>query len=249
MKSLRNITQELSLLYVEDDKTSRDTTIELFENLFKNILVAVDGQEGLLLYEEYFQTYQKHIDIVITDIQMPQMNGIELCKDIFCLHKHQKVLVLSAYDDKKYLIELINMGVAGFIQKPLGSEQLTSTLFNVVEELQEKQELFRFVKLGCGYTWDKKHESLSKEEELITLTVSEIRLFSLLTQDTEQVHSSLDIFEHIYADEDKAFSLDTIKSLVKRLRKKLTHEIITNIPRMGYQLKGTSNINDTLLTP
>jgi len=246
MKSLRNITQELSLLYVEDDKASRDTTIELFENLFKTITVAVDGKEGLSLYEEHFQTYQKHFDIVITDIQMPHMNGIDLCREIFCLHKQQKVLVLSAYDDKKYLIELINMGVAGFIQKPLGSVQLTSTLFNAAQEVKEQQELFRFINICCDYHWDNKHESLHKGESLISLTQSEIKLFTLLTQDREQVYSSLEIFEHIYANEDKAFSLDTIKSLIKRLRKKLPDELIINIPRLGYQLKSNTN---NILTP
>ncbi|MEA3513039.1 MAG: response regulator [Campylobacterota bacterium] len=81
--SLHQLTKNLNVLYIEDDKNFRDETKDLFENIFKSVDIAFDGEMGLSLYKQYFKNYFSYYDIVITDISMPKMDGIELIKSIY----------------------------------------------------------------------------------------------------------------------------------------------------------------------
>lgn len=75
-----DLTRHLSILYVEDDTTLLKETSENFENMFLKVDTSIDGREGLEKYLQFFKTNSKHYDIVITDINMPKVNGIELIK-------------------------------------------------------------------------------------------------------------------------------------------------------------------------
>ena len=82
-----------NLLYVEDDKTLRTASIDIFEDLFKNIFIAKNGNEGLDIFNS------KDIDIIITDLKMPVMNGISMINEIRKKNKNIPILVLSAFND------------------------------------------------------------------------------------------------------------------------------------------------------
>ena len=69
-KDLKNISHTLSLLYVEDDQTLRETTARIFKNIFMCVDIAVDGQDGLNMYRDYYQKNNKYYDIIVSDIQM-----------------------------------------------------------------------------------------------------------------------------------------------------------------------------------
>ncbi|MEN8303450.1 MAG: response regulator [Campylobacterota bacterium] len=236
IKSLKELAKDFSLLYVEDDVDLRISTIEIFQGLFKYVESAVDGEDGLSKYYDYATQNNMNFDIVVTDIQMPKMNGIELIKEIFTINKDQKILVISAYDDKRYLIELINMGVTGFIQKPLSSKQIVEILLETCIKLAQEQEKFRFIELYDNYTWDSKYSTLLKDNVEVSLTDNERKLFKLLTSSLNEKFSSLEIFEYIYSETGKEYSADVIKSMFKRLRKKIPHELIINTPQTGYSL-------------
>ena len=122
------ITNNLKILYVEDNKESRDQAHKLLINYFSEIDVASDGEEGLEYYKNYHLDTNRYYDLVITDIEMPKMDGISMSKAIYGINKNQKIIVVSAYNDKKYFIDLINIGIEGFIQKPLSFEQVSEAL-------------------------------------------------------------------------------------------------------------------------
>ncbi len=238
IKVLKKLAQEFSLLYVEDNETLRETTSDIFKGLFKDVIIADDGISGLELYETYFDKTGGYIDLVISDIQMPRMDGIELTKELFKINKKQKILIVSAYNDTEYLVELINIGVSGFMQKPLNSEQILSVLFDVCQELENEHEHSRFLELPDNYRWDHKYKRLIKEEVIVKLSENEQRLLAFFIQHGEEKLTSLEIFDYIYFnDPEKEFSNDTIKSLIKRLRKKIPAHLITNTPQSGYSFK------------
>lgn len=237
IKTLRELSQEYTLLYIEDDKDLRNSTVEIFEGLFKYTAWAEDGVSGLDTYTQYFDKHGKYFDLIVTDIQMPNMNGIELIKEIALVNKKQNIVVVSAYDDKKYLLDLLNLGVSGFIQKPLNAHQITETLFKVCNELSHEKELGRFIALKDGFIWDTEHKSLLDNTNEVNLTDNERKLFELLSSTINKKFTSLEIFEYIYADSEKEFSIDIIKSMFKRLRKKIPHDLILNTPQVGYNLQ------------
>ncbi len=240
IKELKVLTQNFSLLYVEDNKILRETTSTLFRDLFKSVMVAEDGVQALEMYEKYFDDNTSYFDIVISDIQMPQMDGITLSKELFKINSIQKILIISAHNETKYFLDLINIGISGFIQKPLNSKQILSILFDTCNTLAQERELLRFFSLPKNFVWDFKNKNLTQEETIIKLSDTEKVLLEFFILHTDQKFTSLEIFDYLYANQpEKKFSQDSIKSLIKRLRKKIPHNFIANSPQSGYYFNTT----------
>lgn len=127
-KDLRQYTKHLTILYVEDDKNLRENTIFLFEPFFKEIDAACDGQEGLDLYNN------KQYDLVITDINMPRMNGIEMISKIKEINTEQKIVAISAHNESDILIDLIKAGINSFILKPIIQNEVINTLYPICRD-------------------------------------------------------------------------------------------------------------------
>ncbi len=118
----------LTVLYVEDDKAMREQMTEILQDLFQEVIVAEDGQEGLEKFSSYKEKFRSYPDLVITDIRMPRLDGVEMSKKILALHPEQIVIVQSAHNESDLLLELINMGISHFLLKPLQPQQLYQTL-------------------------------------------------------------------------------------------------------------------------
>jgi len=231
-KTLRQLSQNYSILYIEDYEIIRYKTAAIFKELFKIVDVAKDGIDGLDMYNSYYESTSKYYDIVVSDIKMPGLNGIELTKKIFEINKKQVIIIVSAYDDKEYLVELINLGAHGFMKKPFTSSSLIKILFDTCNLLKGPSR----VSFYDGFVYDIATATLYQNEKKIELSTSEIKLLHLLLKNKNQSFSAISIFNHIYFDEpDKEFSVDSIKSLVKRLRKKLPKNFISNTPKLGYR--------------
>jgi len=129
MYDLQEKTKNFHILYVEDDETSREQLQEIFELLFASVDIAADGIEGLEKYK------QKSYDIVITDINMPRMDGLEFIEHIREINESQKVIILSAHNDSQNLLKAIDVGVDRFLIKPLKMEQLKYILLKVAKEI------------------------------------------------------------------------------------------------------------------
>lgn len=137
IEKLRKVCKNLTLLYVEDDKDIS----EYVEKLIRKIFVHVDVRKnGLLGLEAY--TAKKH-DIVITDISMPIMDGIEMIRRIKILNSDQNIIVTSAHNDMEYLLKLIEMGVDKFIMKPININHFLSSISRIaVGVYRDKKEAF-----------------------------------------------------------------------------------------------------------
>ena len=126
---LKKLSQKLTVLYVEDDEQIRKSTADIFNHLLKQVDLAVDGQEGLDLFNKYYKENNKHYDIVISDIQMPLLDGMTMSKMILDINPKQKIVLISAHDE--HMLQAINLGVEGFIQKPLKRQQVFEVLRKV----------------------------------------------------------------------------------------------------------------------
>jgi len=130
--------KDLRVLYVEDDVSLREEVSIFLSDIFDVVDLAENGQEGL----EKLANSTYHI--VISDIRMPIMDGIEMIEKIKELYPDQAVLVTSAHNEIEYLVKLINLGVDNFITKPLRSEQIFKVLHKIVEHVYHKKELQRY---------------------------------------------------------------------------------------------------------
>ncbi|MFA6144426.1 MAG: response regulator [Sulfurimonas sp.] len=129
IKLIREYSKDLHVLYVEDDQDLSKSTREVLENFFKSVDVAYDGQEGEAKYKDYLDENAHPYDLVITDINMPQMNGIELSRMILKQTPHQAIIIISAHDETGYLSEAIDMGISAFVTKPIKQKGLYQALY------------------------------------------------------------------------------------------------------------------------
>jgi len=137
--------KKLKLLYVEDNKETRESTLLILEDFFNKIEVANDGKEGL----EIFRTFE--IDLIITDINMPCLDGLNMIKEIRKLDKDIPALILSSYNELTFFKESINVGVDGYLLKPIDVTQFIHMLQKITEKLKLKEEVEKNISLLNQY--------------------------------------------------------------------------------------------------
>ncbi len=122
---LNEQTKNLSVLYVEDEKETREQITQILELFFKNVFVAYDGEVGL-------EFYKKHtIDLVMTDLTMPNMDGTAMIKEIKKLKLDQNIIVLTAHNSSEYLKETIELQIDGFLLKPMKMDKMIELLLKI----------------------------------------------------------------------------------------------------------------------
>lgn len=126
LKHLTILGEDIKILYIEDNKGLRESIIALLTKIFPHLLHAENGEIGLDFY------YQHNPDIVLTDIKMPGLSGLDLSKKIKQDNNDVRVIFLSAFDDKEYLHEAINIGAFKYLSKPTKVPLLISTLYEAV---------------------------------------------------------------------------------------------------------------------
>lgn len=129
-----NILRNISVLYVEDDLDTREELEMILQTYVKDLWVAGNGKEGFALYKQH------RPDIVVTDIQMPLMNGLSMAADIKDLNPEQAIVVLSAYNDTEYLFRALEIGLQDYITKPISVERLLEKLIKIVGQISLKSE-------------------------------------------------------------------------------------------------------------
>ncbi len=218
MDNLENLikqTRQLTLLYVEDDKSARKSTLSILEDLFDNIIVAIDGKDGLEKYKN------NNINLVITDISMPNMNGLDMSKNIKEINYNQPIIVLTALTDIAIIKEAIDIDIDAFINKPLIDVDI---LFNKLEQiikrinyektqkkLEKAQLTFNMIK-NISHQWRQPLSVISmissgysfKIENNIELNDKDFEGATIITQKVEELSSVFNKLEKL--------DLDTIDS-------------------------------------
>ena len=126
---------DFSILYIEDDKLTQRIVVSVLERYFSQIYIAKDGLEGLERYDEL------NPDIVLTDISMPYLNGMDMIKEIKKINPKQKVILFTSYSELDYFQSAIDMGVNKYILKPLDTHKMLLALEDVLKGLiKERKE-------------------------------------------------------------------------------------------------------------
>ena len=159
-KALKTIT----ILYVEDDDKIREQTLTLFDKLFKKVYVGIDGQNGL---EKYIEK-QNEIEIIVTDINMPNLNGLDMIKEINKLVTNIPIIVTTAHTDSEHLLNAIDLNVDKYIAKPLQIRDLTMNIVNLVLKYRRSNNIESLAKelVDKSHKDDKNTKILKTEIEL-----------------------------------------------------------------------------------
>ncbi len=134
IKSLQELAKSFTVLFVEDESDAREMGSGVFKLLFENVFVADNGEAGLRLYKE------KNPDIVITDIQMPLMNGLDMIKEIRADNKDIPIIVTTAHSDEKYMMESIKLGIDRYVLKPIAKDECMDAIMAITKKLHDKKK-------------------------------------------------------------------------------------------------------------
>lgn len=225
LERLIAISRTLKVLYVEDNVDTRQQSIKLLENFFFDITEASNGEEGLTKFQE--NVY----DIVFTDIQMPLLDGISMAKEMKKQKNDIPIVILSAYDDVEYLLEVINNGIDGYILKPYDYQKTYNVISKVIKQYYNRDT----VQLAYNYFWNQHNKTLMQYSRVIKLTINEIKLFDCLIKSHNSFVSNEDLEYYIF--EDMITNNKRVRNVVSRLKSKLDNGLIESQYGLGYKIK------------
>lgn len=214
-----------SILYIEDDDITRENIAAYLQRQCKQLYIASNGEEGL----ELFKTHSP--EIIITDIEMPKLNGLDMAKKIRKLSPTTQIIITTAYTSNEYLLQAVNLHLVQYIVKPISLPKLTNALKDCDDFLEEEIETKKYFSTNIFY--DIYTKELIKDEEIISLSKNERALLELLLKNHPAPTSYESIEAQVY---DFASSKNAMKLLVKSLRNKVSKEAITNVSGLGYNV-------------
>ncbi len=224
--------KDTNILFVDDDDAVRGFVQSSLNSFFKNVYTASDGREGIRVFSE------RQVDLIITDIEMPEVNGLEFIRRIRELDPFQPVIVLSAYTDREYLLNSANLNIQGYVVKPLGMEKIKAVLLRTQKYIKAKRQ--KGIELGGGYIYDLNNSRINEgARPCCTLNKKEKLLLELLLEHENRVVSYETIEQTVWGDYWEVMTSYALRTVVKNLRKKIGKEKICNISGQGYKLELT----------
>ncbi len=222
-----------TILFIEDEKMLRENYVQHLKHYFKSVYEAEDGEIAYKIYKE------KKPDILIIDINIPKLNGLDLLKRIRKNDHATKAIVLTAHSDVDFLLQATSLKLTKYLVKPITRRELQDALNLVLEELSKFDTIGKeLLQLKENYSFNFKEEELYHLKENILLTKKEKMFFLLLSKNSKKVFTYSEIISYLwedsYSDSDK---IDPLKTIIKNLRKKLPKNTIKNIFGTGYKLK------------
>ncbi len=216
----------IKILYVEDDDITRENGIEYLENYFEHIYESKDGLDALKKFE------QINPDIIITDIQMPKIDGLEFVKRVRQKNKEVQIIVLTAFSHKEYLLKAIELQLVKYIMKPIKENELKAALELCINNLENNTSNIVYLSETCIF--DKFNHTLFVNDELIKLRAKEIDLLTLLINHKDRFVTYEELENYVW--KGLPMTKDALKTLVRYLKEKIPKDIISNQNGVGYKI-------------
>lgn len=224
-----NFFKEKSILIIEDQIYALNLMCEIINPIFHNIYPAKDGLSAVSIYEE------NEIDIVFCDIDLPKLNGFDVIEHIRRKDFNIPIIITSAYTDKKTLLKASNSNINGFLEKPISFNDIKYILKKI--SLQKLKENKNNVILNDFINFNLNSHELFINNVSVSLTLKEKKILTLFINNMNKPLSYEEIELNVWKDDDKSMTMDSLRTLIKNLRKKLKYDFIHTIPKIGYKIK------------
>lgn len=218
----------LNILYIEDEEKIRNNVEKTLQLILNNVYTASNGQEAIDLLE------LNEVDIILSDISMPNMNGIELAKEVRKTNKKIPIILLTAHTDTNFLLEATRLKLIDYMIKPLDFNLLKNALINASTEIYESGNYNIHFTNNIHYNITEK--KLYRDSKERSITAKEIALLEYLYENQNRVISSEEIKNHVWEDSYEATD-SALKAVLNKLRKKIGKGSIKNISGIGYQIQ------------
>jgi DNA-binding response OmpR family regulator len=223
---ITNKLKDLKLLYVEDEEGIRKYAMAYFNKIFSQTFEAKNAKEALKIFTD------EEPHIIITDIKMGSVSGIELIKKIREKDKKCQIIILSAFLDTKYLLEAVELNLVKYLIKPISHSTLYPVLQQCIDNLTDipSKKIF----FSDTFYFDITNKKLMNDKVEIKLAKNELDLLELLSKNSSRAVSFSEIENVVWYD--SVMSDNALRLLVAKLRKKLPLKTLENVPKVGYKV-------------
>jgi hypothetical protein len=216
----------MKILVVEDDKVIREGICEYLSEFGYEMYEAEDGRKALNIFKD------KDINLIILDIQIPLLNGLEVLKEV---RKESKIpiLMLTAFSDEEYKISAFSSLADGYIEKPFSLPVLKVRIDSLIKRYYKEVEKFIYKDLEVNFS----SYTAKVKDEFIDVNAKELEILKYLLENEGHVLTRNQIIDNVWKEtEDIPFDR-VIDVYIKELRKKLKLDCIITIRNVGYKLE------------
>ncbi len=217
--------RNLSVLLVEDEQNLARLLRDAIGDHFRYFAIASDGEEGLKKAQEL------QPDMVITDITMPRMNGLEMGAILHEKNPDLPIVILSAYSEKEYLLEAIDIGVTKYLIKPFDPDELLEVICSLVKKIKKAH----LVPLLPPFHFDREGKKLFRHKSMVRLSRRENLFISHLIASPNYFLTTDNIKNLLWEEEN--VSDERLRVFINRFRQKTDPNLIENIVGQGYVLQ------------
>lgn len=228
------ILKNLTILFVEDDPIAHQEMYEVLSYCFKKVYTFMDGMEAFRSYEE------NSPDIILSDISMPGMDGLELAKTIRKNDCTTPFIFITGVDERDTLLEAINSQVDGYLLKPVTYSSLINALKRAIRRLPQKNTLT--IDISQELQYNTATQTLLYEGNPVQLGTKELQLFQLFLKNANSTLHKKDIEYAICPLE--AVTDSAFKNLLSRLRQKIGFHHITTVKGAGWRLIANPSVQN-----
>ena len=219
-----NKLSNIKVLIVEDDQMTVSSIKQSLSMYCKKVDTAYDGISGFEKFEKFKP------DVVIADINMPEMNGLEMVHAMHEISPHLPVIIMTSYDSSENMLESINQRVYSYLRKPIQIEDLQTQLLMATKDIYNS-----IISLENNFTYNKDTKTLKNEDGVcICFTKTEKKLFHLLISNVDRVVDFTVIENYVW--EDKSMSVEALRMCIKKIRAKTYGNVIENVQGCGYRI-------------
>lgn len=215
--------KELKVLLVEDEENLARLLKGAIGDNFHSFTVAKDGEEGKELFVKI------NPDIVITDIEMPRLSGLDMAQELKQINPQVPIIILSAFSEKEKLFNAIDVGVTKYFLKPFDPDELLEYISSISSKLVSKS-----VKLNEGFVFNKTTNSLYKKDRFVPLSKNETKFLCLLLKNEKGIVDDVSIKESLWSDD---VSDERLRTFIRRFRAKTSKKLIENVKGFGYKIE------------
>ena len=223
---MSEILQKLTILIVEDENEIRKLMEEVMKSVFFEVYSAKNGDECIKKFKKFAP------DLIVTDIAMPIMDGLDMAKMINEISPTTPIIALSAFSDKEKLLKAIEVGVDKYILKPVDMDELLLAIENIA---RSKFKNMNIIKITDELQYNPASKQLLCNNQEILLTKKEFSFIALLINKMGNLVLLDEIKKNVWSDEN--VNDTAIRTFVKRVRDKIGQDVIKNIPGLGYKIE------------
>ncbi len=218
--------KKISLLYIEDEATQRESVAKTLEMIVGKLFVAKDGVEGLDIFQK------ENIQVIFADYMMPNLDGYEMAKEIRKISPNIPIIIASAYSEKEKLMNAIEIKAVDYIEKPLNEIKIIESLFLAYSKLNYYNLLEVMLTEKLKYSFSTKE--LYKDGNIVPLTKRELSIIELLVTNKGRLVGKDIVLNTLF---EPLTNDSVVRNCFYKLRKKIGEDVIETIVDVGYMIR------------